>query len=483
MEVSAVSTQTQAILTAKAAAPAPAENGESSDERPVNRGGNEPRGRALGVFRQELGFRLLERLGIDLSSRNDLYSAVRDVLDPTMLASEALSQLRRAGTENPDIAGEIAAGARDDVAAAAESTEELLADDSAPAVESAALSIRDGLDALDEYAALNQPSTASVLSAESTLSERSTIRIRTQEGDVVRLDLRNQESLYLSDTFASAGSNSASETVIEFSSDSRLRLTVNGALNDEELAAIRNVFEQADAIATEFFDGDFAQAFEAASALAYDAEQLARVNLRFRSEAVTRLEAVQLVEAPVDAAPVAPVVDAAAEAASGASNAPPPTIESVPVETVAAPERPPAVTTPAIESVPVETVAAPIAPTAPTAPTAPDVIDSGEAPALDGPLAELAGLTAALSDFFDRLSNFLRELAEGFEASEPAAAPAPAPTVRYHYSESFKLEILKSVISVSAPKGAEDRAEGAINLLDQLNAARSGEGQAESGEA
>ncbi len=468
MEVSGVtvSATQQAALTAKATSVAPKSVYECEDcyepkepmvvkEPPVT---DEPvPARAVEVFRQELNVRFLETLGVTVSDGETAYDAVTRAVSGGNVSEEALAVLSRLAGENPDLAASIVAAARSDVESAAQATESIVANDAdLPAVESSKLSIQDGLDLLDGFAARNVPSSASVLAIESESRERTAIRIRTQEGDVVTFRLRNIERLQATDAAVSNGFGSATETVVSSSLDSRLRLTVDGDLNEAELDAIRSVFEQADAIATEFFDGDFAAALNAAASLTYDTDQLARVKLRFRSVETTNVTYAAAVAAPVVDKPAdEPTAVAADKPALPAAAAPivaRPTVLKPAVVTAPKAEAPtPVVTSPAA-SPSVEPVAA---------------TDAVEEPAAEEPVAA-PDLSATLASFFDRLGEFLRGVADGFPSAKEGSVG-----LRYHYSESFKLDILKSVVSVSAPEERENTAVAAGNIIDRLIEVRS----------
>ena len=462
MEVSGVtvSASQQAALTAKATSVAPKSVYECEDcyepkeptvvkDPPVT--DEPPQARAVEVFRQELNVRFLQTLGVSVNDGETVYDAVNRAVSGGNVSEEALAVLNRLAGENPDLAASIVAAARSDVEAAAQATESVVADDAdLPAVEASKLSIQDGLDLLDGFAARNVPSSASVLAIESESRERTAIRIRTQEGDVVTFRLRNIERLQATDAAVSNGNGSATETVVSSSLDSRLRLTVDGDLNEAELAAIRGVFEQADAIATEFFDGDFAAALSAASSLSYDTDQLARVKLRFRSVETTNVTyaaaiAPPAVDEPADV-PVAAVEKPALPAAAAAVVARP-TIVAAPKVEVPAPVAKAPAASPSVE---------PVATT-----------DAVEETAVEEPTAA-PDLSATLASFFDRLGEFLRGVADGFPSAKEGGVG-----LRYHYSESFKLDILKSVVSVSAPEEREDTAVAAGNLIDRLIEVRS----------
>jgi hypothetical protein len=389
------------------------------------------RGRALGIFRQELEARLFARVGLSFAARNPVYEAVRGELSPQQVAGETVAAAERWLTQNPDVSRQALAAVRDDVTRAAGTAAAAVGADAE--LDLALSSVEEGLDGLEPLAARNVESSASVLSAETRLRERSTIRIRTQEGDVVKLELRRVENLSIEDEAYQDRSGFATSTGVDYSSRSRLRLSVDGDLNEAELAAISEVFAQAEAIAGEFFGGDLAAAFEAASALQYDTEQLARVRLRFRSSEVTNVSYARVsTSAPVEPAAEAPAPEPVTIARAIPAPVPEPTPAAAPVA-AAAPARAAEVQQPE------DTVA---------------TVGGPAVPAADG-------VFDRLDEFLDMLGDFLRSLAQGYDADGKETS------VRYHYSEAFKLEILKSVISVSAPEASDDAAYNATEMIDR----------------
>lgn len=114
-------------------------------------------------------------------------------------------------------------------------------------------------------------------------SERTTLYIRTREGDVVRLKFRSREALKLESSRTSDGESVRTELELSAKSKSTLSVQVRGNLNAEELAAIQSAIEQAGVIAEEFFAGDLAAAFDSVAALDIDGSQLARVTLNVRA--------------------------------------------------------------------------------------------------------------------------------------------------------------------------------------------------------
>src|SRR5690606_13188218 len=100
----------------------------------------------------------------------------------------------------------------------------------------------------------------SVASLRYRRSERAALYIETQEGDIVRL--RDKVSSGLDGRVGQArGECDVGELGVKARSDVRIRFTVEGDLNAEELAAIRSVVEQVGGLAEELFAGDAAEAF------------------------------------------------------------------------------------------------------------------------------------------------------------------------------------------------------------------------------
>jgi hypothetical protein len=106
--------------------------------------------------------------------------------------------------------------------------------------------------------------------------ESATLQIRTTEGDLVTLRLREKSSLSLSGTQDQSGAG-ASLTAV---SRGRLQVDVSGNLNASELQAIGAVLSQVDALATKFFSGDIQGAFSAAASIGSDPAQIAGFSLQ-----------------------------------------------------------------------------------------------------------------------------------------------------------------------------------------------------------
>lgn len=419
-------------------------------------------GRALEVLCQEIRYVLAARLGVSLSARAPAFDSAPSA---DQVSSETLGAASRLLAENRDIGGYALLKFRQRVESAAAFTRQSFGQDGDIAdVDAALAKVHSGLDALDEQASRNVESSASVLSVETRQRQRSTIRIRTQEGDVVRLDLRQSNKLSARDTAVENENGSASQTEIKLSSRSRLKLSVKGDLNEAEFAAIKNVFAKAESIADKFYNGNLSAAFSEASGLSFDAEQLARVNLRFRSREVVKTTYAQ-------------VTQQSAPALSDPANPPlpgnPAPANPAPRNDVTPPTAPP----------PAEPVSR-VERTEPAKPANPVIgqVEKPEPKAVETPAPAPADVNLSdtpFLEFFELLVDFLRGLADGFERmvdqytdelADSQALAGQATAVSFNFSQSFKLEIFKSVLELTAPSDeADDAAELAGALIDGLS--------------
>ncbi len=418
MEISGTSVSPLIGATTAAAAPV------NATPTPVNAAeskpaGYEPRKLGLSVLQAEIRQVLSTRLKFSFSSNG--YDASK--LSVAGVASESLSAASWLLREAPLEAAQELRDLRDDIDDAAEATRGVVSDDDLGDVEEALTRIEGGFDDIDEEAARNTESSASVLTAESMVRQRSMVRIRTQDGDVVTLMLRQRESF----SATSAADESGSITELEMNSRSRMDLKVRGDLDDGELQAIKAVFERAQEIAGSFFGGDLAEAFSKASELEFDRSELAKVKMKFREKEVSRIQFTQVGSYPIPQ-PAVPV----------SSTAAPTVAEPVSTETV------PDVSPVAPESEPEPVVAAA------------DAESVNATPEVAKPETEQPN---AIERFVVDLRSFLRTTTEGFEKPDGQ---------RYFYSESFKLSLLKSVFEMSTPKDSDDVSDRAVAVVDAV---------------
>ncbi len=113
-------------------------------------------------------------------------------------------------------------------------------------------------------------------------SESMSLQLTTREGDTVSIDFRqlySEYQSYRSEQAAVAGPSGvryfeSKEAMESTAFEERFAFSVNGDLNEDELNAIFDVFEQVDQLANSFFDGDIEKALAQAVELEIDFGQL-----------------------------------------------------------------------------------------------------------------------------------------------------------------------------------------------------------------
>lgn len=119
-------------------------------------------------------------------------------------------------------------------------------------------------------------------------SETMSLQLQTKEGDVVNVNFRQLFAYYESYKEEQAAAEEGPKGVRYFESREALETTqfeehfafsVEGDLNENELKAIFDVFEQVDELATSFFNGDIEKAFQQAVEMDVDFAQLQSVDL------------------------------------------------------------------------------------------------------------------------------------------------------------------------------------------------------------
>jgi len=438
MEISGISTslntQTLASTTTRSELQPLAKDESATELRGEDlRGLRGRRGLALGILKQELRAALKSFFNAQVATNTAAYVGTQNPDSPDAVAEEVLGTAKQVVAAAPTDATESLTSLRTTVDETVSYVRQTVGaeNDSVADIDDATAKIEEGLDELSDEVANYRESTASILAVDTSIRERSTIQIRTQEGDFVKLYLRNVENMSATDIAYSDGETSFTSTEVALSGSSRTLLQVKGALNETEMAAIRNVLAQAETIADEFFGGDVGAAFNSLQSSQFDTEQLARVDLRFRRQEITSATYAQVVTtaaAPSD--PEAPAVTAPEESTSSAPEA----AAALDVETQ--PE------------------------TAGAAAAQLDTVENDSPVAVDA--AAPPSVFSAMADFLETLSAFLRTVGEGFEAE------ASSVNYTYHYSESFKLNLLKAVINTVAPEDKEKAVANAELVIDGL---------------
>ena len=140
--------------------------------------------------------------------------------------------------------------------------------------------LQKGLDNLEEKF-LPKPIVVntSQASVEYTAEAKAILDIKTQDGDKVSLRFQSSSSLKADATYTNDGRTEVKEANVFISSDAKLQIEIDGDLDDDEVAAIKDVLSQIDNIAQRFFGGDIEQAIAGLENFSFDDSELSSVGL------------------------------------------------------------------------------------------------------------------------------------------------------------------------------------------------------------
>ncbi|BBP46768.1 hypothetical protein THMIRHAS_21410 [Thiosulfatimonas sediminis] len=127
-------------------------------------------------------------------------------------------------------------------------------------------------------------------------SESMNLQLTTREGDTVSVDFRQlyaQYQSYKAMQYAEQGGETpqgyavyqSQEAMQMAAFEQRFAMSIEGDLNDNELGAIFDVFEQVDQIANQFYGGNLEQALQSAVEMKVDFGQLQNVSLNLTQSA------------------------------------------------------------------------------------------------------------------------------------------------------------------------------------------------------
>ena len=101
------------------------------------------------------------------------------------------------------------------------------------------------------------------------------MEIRTNDGDVIKLMINNSNSISTSQQLSSSGDKQTLTINTEKYSSSDLTFSVQGELDEDELAAINDLVGQIGDVAEDFYSGDMQQALKHAVEIGYDTDEIA----------------------------------------------------------------------------------------------------------------------------------------------------------------------------------------------------------------
>lgn len=120
---------------------------------------------------------------------------------------------------------------------------------------------------------------ASAMGATIINKQRGELQIHTLEGDVVTLKFNSKVGVSIEGQQISDGSTTLTNTSLEMHSREKLRISVEGDLNEAELAAINDLVEKVGELTSDFFNGDLEGALAQAMSLSYDSSVVADYSL------------------------------------------------------------------------------------------------------------------------------------------------------------------------------------------------------------
>ncbi len=405
--------------------------------------------RAVDVLRQELRAALDLRFSSKPSRTQPVVPGYTVPATADGIQSETLGRARGLADEQPGRAPSIVVRFRAQVSETASLLRNTLSTRSdVGQIDSIAGLIDAGLRALGSEVENNRVSTAEVLNVERRTRSSSNIQIRTQAGDVVRINVVDAAKFKAEDAFSNNEFGEIRETSVSLKERSGLRITVKGDLNDEELAAIEDVFEQASEIAEDFFDGDIEAALAEAQDFGFDSDQLRNVRLRFREfESQTVTFARERVETGLPATP-----QPAFSPVNPTDFAP---FVNRPVIEVGGDVEPKAVAQPE-----------PVAPKSPEPETEVVPDDDADDPSVAATpgAPEVDAAVDPREKFLSLIGDFLSSVREGFNGSE-AGEPR-----RFFFSETFKLKLLAETVRVQAPVADDAAATLVGDAIDEVAA-------------
>ncbi len=143
---------------------------------------------------------------------------------------------------------------------------------------------------LDGIGDINQSNNVSKLELSAQHSESSSfsLSLTTQDGDQVSIEISRLKESNFSGSLAQNGTENSFELNQKQSSSSSFSLNIIGELDDDELAAIDALLQNVDAIANNFYSGHLDQAFNLASELEIDRDELSSLNLQLQRTTTTQ---------------------------------------------------------------------------------------------------------------------------------------------------------------------------------------------------
>lgn len=165
----------------------------------------------------------------------------------------------------------------------------------------------DGLESLRKNAPATEPQATAPVLTQSSLSQTSQSRnsfslsVQTRDGDLVILDIINQQGQTLDYQKTSSSGGVFVQLSAASVSTSSLQFSVQGELDEGERAALQKLVDDVSRLANEFFQGDIDQAVKQGLSLGFDAKELEGFSLNLKqTQAVAVAKTYYQLDAPVE---------------------------------------------------------------------------------------------------------------------------------------------------------------------------------------
>ncbi|MBC9250389.1 hypothetical protein A9179_08910 [Pseudomonas alcaligenes] len=253
-----------------------------------------------------LANRLAQRLGLDagaLSGKQSSDFTPDKVADRVIGAINQRLQSEAAAGADPQELQDLLTQAREGVEKGFAEARKILdgmgvlqgqvADD----IDSTYSKIQDGLDDLADQLNTPAPDSQAGSAAVAAYSERFAARaetfdmqVTTRDGDRLSISIASASANWSQSSVAAASSGNGSAMVANSQSGTLQiggwQVTVEGELDDEELAALKDLFGQVQDLSGKFYAGDLSGAFDRAMQLDMDGSQLASMSLHLTQTSV-----------------------------------------------------------------------------------------------------------------------------------------------------------------------------------------------------
>jgi len=143
--------------------------------------------------------------------------------------------------------------------------------------------IQGGLDRL-EKSMTHAPVTEQVSfeGAKHSIQQSLSLDIKTQDGDIVTLNLAKSESSSAYQAQIHNGNSTTTVKEFQFSSNSQFEFTVQGNLDEGEMEAIEKLLSDVKGVSDQFFEGDASAALEAGLGLGFNTSEIAGFSLNLK---------------------------------------------------------------------------------------------------------------------------------------------------------------------------------------------------------